>query len=182
MNIIQSKIFSEVKTFAPNVYQDERGFFLESFNTTIQDTLQVNFYQDNHSKSKQNVIRGIHYQWDKPMGKLVRVIKGSGFDFLLDLRVDSPTFGKYELIYISENNYKQVWVPEGFGHAFVSLEDDTHLIYKCSALYNSNSEGCINPLDKDLNIDWPLRIKDVILSEKDQNGQSFTEYKLNPKF
>ena len=114
--------------------------------------------QDNHSLSKKNVFRGLHYQWDKPMGKLVRVVKGSGIDFIVDIRKDSPLFG------------------------FLSLQDDTHLIYKTSAYYNSFADGCINPLSSELNLEFPIDILDIILSEKDKNAQSFTEYKQNPKF
>lgn len=182
MNITESILFPEVKIFTPIVYEDYRGFFTETYNTNISDILGVAFYQDNHSKSKKNVVRGIHYQWDKPMGKLVRVVKGSGIDIVVDLRNNSETFGQHELFEISEQNFKMVWVPEGFGHAFLSLEDDTHLCYKCSASHNSVNEGAINPLDRAINITWPVPVENLILSEKDRNAQSFADYKLNPKF
>lgn len=175
-------MFPEVKLFIPNVYKDDRGFFTETFNSKIEDELGVKFYQDNHSKSKKNVIRGIHYQWDKPMGKLVRVVKGSGLDILVDLRKDSPTFGKSETILISDENFTIVWVPEGFGHGFLALEDDTHLCYKCSTIHNGASEGSIYPFDPTLNIQLDIDITEAILSEKDKNAQSFEQYKLNPKF
>lgn len=182
MIINQSNIFPEVKTFIPNVYKDHRGFFTETFNDKINKELGVTFYQDNQSCSKKHVIRGIHYQWDKPMGKLCRIIKGSGIDVLVDLRKDSPTYGKYETIFLSDKNFIQVWVPEGFGHGFLALEDDTHFCYKCSALHNSESEGSIYPFDPTLNINWEISMDDAILSEKDKNAQSFEQYKLNPKF
>jgi dTDP-4-dehydrorhamnose 3,5-epimerase len=182
MEIIKSKIFEDVMVFIPKIYSDNRGFFCETFNTSIQETLGVDFPQENHSKSKKNVLRGIHFQSEKPMGKLCRVIKGSGFDFLLDLRTYSDTYGQYELVYLSEDNFKQVWVPPGFGHAFLSLQDDTHLVYRCSSIFNPNSEGTINPLDENLKIDWPINPKDLILSTKDFNAPSFKDYQNNPKF
>ena len=182
MKIQHSNIFPEVMTFTPDVFQDHRGFFTESFNIKLEDILNVKFYQDNHSKSKKNVIRGIHYQWDKPMGKLVRVVKGAGIDAIVDLRPSSPTYGKSQTFLLTEDNFLQVWVPEGFGHGFLSLEDDTHLCYKCSSLHNGNSEGSIFPFDADLNVTWPIGIDNAVLSEKDKNAQSFKTYKLNPKF
>ena len=182
MKIQQSNIFPEVKTFIPNVYKDHRGFFVETFNIKIQDELGVTFYQDNHSKSSKNVIRGIHYQWNKPMGKLCRVVKGSGIDVLIDLRHTSPTYGKSETIFLSDDNFTQVWVPEGFGHGFLALEEDTHFCYKCSALHNGTNEGSIYPFDSTLNIDWTINVEEAILSEKDKNAQTFKNYKSNPKF
>ena len=182
MNITQSNIFPEVKLFTPTVYKDHRGFFTETFNSKIQDELIVTFYQDNHHCSKKYVIRGIHYQWDKPMGKLCRVVKGSGLDVLVDLRSNSSTYGQSETIFLSDNNFIQIWVPEGFGHGFLALEEDTHFCYKCSALHNGISEGSIYPFDPILNINWGVNITKVILSEKDKIAQSFNDYKLNPKF
>ena len=182
MNITQSNIFPEVKLFTPTVYKDHRGFFTETFNSKIQDELKVTFYQDNHHCSKKYVIRGIHYQWDKPMGKLCRVVKGSGLDVLVDLRSNSSTYGQSETIFLSDNNFIQIWVPEGFGHGFLALEEDTHFCYKCSALHNGISEGSIYPFDPILNINWGVNITKVILSEKDKIAQSFNDYKLNPKF
>tara|TARA_R110000868_G_scaffold408357_1_gene691396 strand:+ start:58 stop:606 length:549 start_codon:yes stop_codon:yes gene_type:complete len=182
MDIHQSIIFPEVKTFTPKIYKDHRGFFTETFNLEIQNQLNVIFYQDNHHKSNKNVIRGIHYQWDKPMGKLGRVVKGAGMDVVVDLRPNSPTYGKHEIFLLTEYNSLQVWVPEGFGHGFKSLKNDTHFCYKCSALHNGSSEGSIYPFDSDLNIDWGIISEEAILSEKDKYAQSFINYKLNPKF
>lgn len=182
MTIKNSDIFPNVKFFIPSVYRDFRGFFLESFNKDIQEKLNVSFYQDNHSLSKRNVIRGIHYQWDKPMGKLCRVVKGSGLDVLVDLRQNSPTYGKSETIFLSDENFIQVWVPEGFGHGFLSLEENTHFCYKCSSLHNGKNEGSIYPFDPTLNINWGIKVEEAILSEKDKNAQSFKQYELNPKF
>ena len=182
MIITQSPLFPDVKIFTPNVYKDHRGFFTETFNNKVQEELKVTFYQDNHHCSKKNVIRGIHYQWDEPMGKLGRVIKGAGIDAIVDLRPDSPTYGLSETFYLSEDNFIQVWVPGGFGHAFLSLEENTHFVYKCSSLHNGNNESSIYPFDISLNINWPIKETDAILSDKDKNAQSFETYKLNPKF
>jgi dTDP-4-dehydrorhamnose 3,5-epimerase len=182
MQITQSDIFPEVKIFIPNVYKDHRGFFTETFNSKIQDELKVTFYQDNHHMSKKHVIRGIHYQWDKPMGKLNRVVKGSGIDIIVDLRQNSPTYGQSETIFLSDENFIQVWVPGEFGHGFLALEENTHFCYKCSSLHNGNNEGSIYPFDPILNINWSIKENEAILSEKDKNAQSFEQYKLNPKF
>ncbi len=114
------------------------------------------------------------------MGKLCRVIKGGGFDIMVDLRKNSPTFGKHEIVYLDEENFRWVWVPEGFGHAFLSLQDDTYFYYKCSSLYHSDFEGCINIFSPELKLNLPLPKEDIILSEKDKNAPFFGEYKLNP--
>ena len=182
MEIIKSKIFKDVRTFIPTVYNDNRGFFMESFNQKIQDELSVNFIQDNHSKSKKGVIRGLHYQWDKPMGKLVRVVKGSGLDVIVDIRKNSDTFGYWESFELSENNHHILWAPPGFAHGFLSFEDETHLCYKTTSLHNSECEGAINPLDSDLNIDWLMDNSSIILSDKDKSAQSFNEYTKLTRF
>tara|TARA_R110002020_G_scaffold49376_1_gene140496 strand:- start:335 stop:883 length:549 start_codon:yes stop_codon:yes gene_type:complete len=180
MNIIQSQVFTEVKIFEPKAYHDDRGFFSEVYNNFLQKCLGVNFVQDNLSKSCKNVLRGIHYQSTNPMGKLCRVIKGGGLDIMVDLRKNSSTFGKHEIVYLDEKNFRWVWVPEGFGHAFLSLQDDTYFYYKCSSLYHPNSEGSINIFSPELKLNLPLPKKDIILSEKDKNAPFFAKYKLNP--
>tara|TARA_Y100001963_G_scaffold148062_1_gene225297 strand:+ start:1619 stop:2167 length:549 start_codon:yes stop_codon:yes gene_type:complete len=182
MKILKSNIFKEVRTFHPTVYRDDRGFFMESFNDHIQKELNENFIQDNHSKSQKGVIRGLHYQWDKPMGKLLRVIKGSGIDVVVDIRKDSKTYGKWEKFELNEENNMIVWCPPGFAHGFLSLENDTHLCYRTTALHNGNAEGAIHPLKSGLNINWSLSEKEILLSEKDKTAQTFKDYKLNPKF
>ena len=180
MMTIQSYIFDDVKQFIPNSYSDDRGFFSEVYNSEIQEQLGVSFVQDNLSKSSKFVLRGIHYQSTNPMGKLCRVIKGSGIDIMVDLRKNSKTFGKYQMVHLDEDNFKWVWVPEGFGHAFLSLEDDTYFYYKCSSLYHKKSEGSINIFSPELEINLPIPKKDIILSQKDNNAPFFKEYKLNP--
>ena len=166
-------------------FEDKRGFFMESFNLEQFHRIvgyDVEFVQDNHSKSKKGVLRGLHYQYDPPMGKLVRVIAGSGFDVVVDIRSDSSTFGQHQSFFLSEENNRMVWVPAGFAHGFIALENNTHLCYKTDALYNSNTEGSIYPLDSELNIDWGIDIQLILLSDKDREAQSFGSYKKDTRF
>jgi dTDP-4-dehydrorhamnose 3,5-epimerase len=179
---IAETIFEDVKLFYPKVYADERGFFTESYNHIIQDELGETFIQDNHSKSKAGVIRGLHYQWDRPMGKLLRVVKGSGFDTIVDIRKDSSTYGVHETFTLSEENFAMLWVPPGFAQAFLALEEDTHLCYKTTALHNGDAEGAIHPTKSGLGIDWRVPNGYIILSEKDTTAQTFAEYAENPRF
>jgi len=173
---IKRTFFDEVKIFKPEVYFDHRGFFTESFNNIIEEELNESFIQDNHSKSYKNVLRGLHYQWDKPMGKLLRVVSGSGLDVIVDIRKNSDTFGHWESFELSEDNHHILWVPPGFAQGFLSFEDETHLCYKTTALHNSECEGAINPLDNDLNVDWSIDSSSIILSDKDSLAQSFNDY------
>tara|TARA_R100000008_G_C3556595_1_gene153558 strand:+ start:429 stop:974 length:546 start_codon:yes stop_codon:yes gene_type:complete len=179
---VMSTEFNDVKVFEPKVHSDHRGFFMESFNGTIQEELGVEFLQDNHSKSSKNVLRGLHYQWEQPMGKLIRAVKGKGIDVLIDIREDSDTFGKWQSFELSEDNHHILWAPAGFAHGFLSLEEDTHLCYKTTALHNSKCEGAINPIRSGLDIDWTIPNSEIILSEKDSSAQSFNEYTRNVKF
>tara|TARA_R110000823_G_scaffold198966_3_gene330143 strand:+ start:56 stop:601 length:546 start_codon:yes stop_codon:yes gene_type:complete len=178
----QSTQFKDVKLFYPKIYEDDRGFFMESFNTHIQKKINQTFIQDNHSKSKKGVIRGLHYQWDKPMGKLLRVVKGTGLEIIVDIRENSKTYGLWSGFRLSDVNNAILWVPPGFANGFLSLEEDTHLQYKTTALYNGNAEGAIHPLKSGLDIDWVLPEDKILLSEKDKTAQTFEDYKLNPKF
>lgn len=161
-----------------SIFKDDRGLFYESFNQNKFESLiesKVNFVQDNLSISKKNVVRGLHFQ--KPpfaQGKLVQVLKGSVLDVAVDLRTNSPTYGRYVCVELSAENNKMFWVPEGFAHGFVALEDDTIFSYKCTNYYNGKSEGSIKWDDPDLNIDW--KIKSAILSEKDKMSESFSKF------
>ena len=181
MKVVET-IFEDAKLFYPKVYADDRGFFTESYNQIIQDELGETFIQDNHSKSKAGVIRGLHYQWDRPMGKLLRVVKGSGFDTIVDIRKDSPTYGVHSTFVLSEDNFAMLWVPPGFAQAFLAMEDDTHLCYKTTALHNGDAEGAIHPTNSGLDIDWQVPNDYIILSEKDTTAQTFAEYDENPRF
>lgn len=180
--IINNTDFNDVIVFSPSVYHDDRGYFLESFNEKIQSTLSEKFLQDNHSVSKKYVFRGLHYQCQPPMGKLVRVISGSGLDYIVDIRKNSKTYGQYITVLLSDQNFNIVWIPGHYAHGFLSLADNTHLTYKTTAYYNSNSDGAINPLCSELNLKFPIDISKIILSEKDKHAQTFLEYKKNPKF
>ena len=171
-----------IKIFEPIVHEDERGHFFEPFSKEIYEELQEKFYQDNHSYSKKHVIRGLHYQWDKPMGKLIRVVSGSIIDYYVDIRKDSKTYGKWDSVLLSANNKKVLWVPPGFAHGFESLEDENIVLYKCTSFYNPAGESGINPFDDELAIPWTAPNHKRNLSEKDLNSKTFLEYKKEPKF
>ena len=176
------RFFDDIILFTPTVYEDNRGMFFQSYDESISRYINENFVQDNHSYSHKNVIRGLHYQWDKPMGKLVRVVMGSAIDYFVDIRKNSPTFGQYDSVLLSAENNKMIWIPEGFAHGFLSAEDHTTVLYKCTSYYNKFGESGINPFDPEINIDWPIDRKDAIISEKDMNSQLFSEYSKDIKF
>ena len=161
----------------PDVFNDDRGYFFESYNKErfAKAGLNMDFVQDNESKSCKGVLRGLHFQ--KPpfaQGKLVRVIKGSVMDVAVDLRKDSTTYGKWESVVLTEDNKLQFWIPEGFAHGFVALEDNTIFNYKCTNVYNKESEGSILWNDPDININW--NIDNPILSEKDKISPLFKNF------
>ncbi len=169
----------EVILFEPRVFGDERGFFFESFNQkTFKEAtgLDREFVQDNHSKSTRGVLRGLHFQ-KAPMaqGKLVRVISGEVFDVAVDIRKDSPTYGQWVGEILSGENKKQLWVPEGFAHGFVTLSDEAEFLYKTTNFYSKEHEESIIWNDIDINIDWHYDGK-VLVSEKDREAKSFAEY------
>ena len=151
----------------PEIFEDERGFFLESYNKEKYRKAGINFefVQDNHSRSNKGVLRGLHYQKTQPQGKLVRVTKGEVFDVAVDIRQNSPTFGQWESVTLTEQNKIQFWVPPGFAHGFLVLSDTADFQYKCTDYYNPNDEGCISWEDTDLGIEWP--INNPKLSKKD---------------
>lgn len=174
MNIIATAI-PELKIIEPRVFGDERGFFFESFNETLFESAvgrKVDFPQDNHSKSQKGVLRGLHYQLvPAEQGKLVRVIRGSVFDVAVDIRKSSPTFGKWVGLVLSEKNKKQLWIPPGFAHGFLTLEDNTEFVYKTTNFYAPEFERCIAWDDPSINIDWPKIDSSILLSEKDKCGE-----------
>ena len=161
----------------PKVFGDKRGNFLEIFNKKIfkdKTGLEIDFVQDNQSISQRGVLRGLHMQKGiLSQVKLVRVVKGSVLDVIVDVRKDSPTYGKHFSIELSEANYKQLFVPRGFLHGFVTLEDGTIFSYKCDNAYNKEAELGVTYNDKDLNINWKIPSVDIILSEKDANLPNF---------
>lgn len=164
-----------------NKFEDNRGYFYESYKDEVLSKeygITKTFVQDNHSISKKNVIRGMHYQWDKPMDKLVRVSRGAIIDKIIDIRSGSPNYGKVYSYELSEYNNFQLWVPAGFAHGFLSLEENTHVQYKCTERYNKQGESGLNPLD----IDWNIKKDEVIISEKDLNSKTFLDYNNDIKF
>lgn len=176
MEIIKTKI-PDLLIVKPAVFEDNRGYFFESYNKEkfLKEGIDQNFVQDNESKSMKGVLRGLHFQAPPfAQGKLVRVMKGAVLDVAVDIRKNSPTYGQWASIELTESNKMMYWVPPGFAHGFVTLEDHTVFFYKCTNVYNKNSEGSIRWNDPDLNIDWG--ISDPILSEKDMLSPMFRDF------
>ncbi|MEJ6734759.1 MAG: dTDP-4-dehydrorhamnose 3,5-epimerase [Flavobacteriales bacterium] len=177
MNIIKTPI-ENLLVLEPKVFEDERGYFFESFNKKKFEDIGIkeSFVQDNQSLSNKNVLRGLHFQAPPfAQGKLVRVITGSVLDIAVDIRKESATYGKYFSVILSEQNKKMFWIPPGFAHGFLTLEDQTIFSYKCSGDYNPSSEGSLLWNDPQLNIEW--NIDEPIVSAKDQEAQAFTSFK-----
>jgi len=177
MQVIETAI-PDVKIIEPKVFGDTRGFFYESFNRRrFQELtgLDVDFVQDNHSKSGIGVLRGLHYQIRQQQGKLVRVVSGKVFDVVVDIRKSSDTFGHWVGEILSADNYRQIWVPPGFAHGFVVLADDTEFLYKTTGYYAPEHERTIQWDDPDLAIDWPIEDLSPRLSDKDQQGTPFAQ-------
>ena len=181
MNIIETKL-KGLLILEPRVFGDERGWFMESFNqknfeqALTERGLEIpNFVQDNHSYSQKGVLRGLHYQLAPyAQGKLVRVVQGRAWDVAVDIREDSETYGQWVGVELSGDNHKQFWIPEGFAHGFVALEDNTQFLYKATSYYNKESEGAIIWNDPTLAITWPLDdIDNVLISEKDKQVNHF---------
>jgi len=162
----------------PEVFSDHRGFFLETYQQNkYRDLVGINenFVQDNYSRAKKHVLRGLHFQIKKPQGKLVRVVKGEVYDVAVDIRPNSPTFGKWTSIILSEKNKKQLWIPKGFAHGFLVLSDFADFEYKCTDYYDPLDEGGIIWNDPYLKILWP--INNPILSDKDSEAKKFMDLK-----
>ena len=177
MNIINTAI-PDVLILEPKVFGDERGFFYESFNQQQFEQAvgySVNFVQDNHSKSSRSVLRGLHYQLAPfAQGKLVRVVQGEVFDVAVDIRKSSPTFGHWVGVNLSAENKRQLWVPEGFAHGFVTLTDSAEFLYKTTNYYTPESERAIIWNDPEINIEWPLEVEPM-LSGKDNVASLFSD-------
>ena len=171
MRLIETKL-KDCFVIEPNVFADDRGYFFESYNKEKFNKAlgqNINFVQDNESFSSKGVLRGLHFQKGEfAQAKLVRVIKGEVLDVAVDLRPDSPSFGKYESVVLTGENKKQFFVPRGFAHGFVVLSDTAFFSYKCDNFYNKESEGGLIFNDKTLNIDWKLPESECLLSEKDK--------------
>lgn len=165
----------------PRVFGDARGFFLESYNQKVMAEIGINevFVQDNHSCSNRNVLRGLHYQVQRAQGKLVRVVSGEILDVAVDLRRNSPSFGRWDAVRLSGDNKRMVWVPAGFAHGFRVLVDNTHVLYKTTDFYLPEFEHTILWNDPDLKIDWQLQ-GEPIISDKDRRGVSFRQAETYP--
>ncbi len=177
--IVKSEI-EGVFTVEPTVFGDERGYFMETYNENDfkEEGIDLTFVQDNQSKSSKGVLRGLHFQYTQPQGKLVRVIKGEVFDVGVDLRKESKTYGKWIGEILSEENKKQLFIPKGFAHGFLVLSDEAEFVYKCTDFYNGEDEGGIQWNDPDIGIEWPLgdlSEDDILLSEKDQQWKPMKE-------
>ena len=168
-----------VYVITPKVYGDKRGYFFESYNKKdfLNAGINIDFVQDNESKSHRGVLRGLHFQKKYPQSKLVRVVKGEVFDVAVDLRKDSKTFGKYESVILSEENQKQFLIPKGFAHGFLVLSDEAKFVYKCDDFYHPEDEGGIIYNDPDININWPF-LDNIELSEKDKKHPSLKESRI----
>ena len=177
MKVIETDI-PDVKIIEPAVFGDERGFFMETWNQNKFEELVTGkltqFVQDNHSKSKKGILRGLHYQTENTQGKLVRVVSGEVFDVAVDIRKDSPTFGKWVGVYLSAENKRQLWIPEGFAHGFYVTSDEAEFVYKCTDYYNPSAENSILWDDTTLAIEWPIT-EMPILSDKDKDAINFID-------
>lgn len=181
MNLrIESTHLRNVVVLAPEVFEDERGFFLEAYRADHFQALGLphEFVQDNHSRSRKGVIRGLHFQWDPPMGKLMRVTYGTAFLVAVDIRKGSPTLGQWVGLEVSAENKKQVWAPAGFARGLCALSDFAEVQYKCTSLYNQEGESAIRWNDPEIGIRWP--VAEAILSAKDRQAQTLAAWLQSP--
>jgi dTDP-4-dehydrorhamnose 3,5-epimerase len=173
---IESRHLEDVVVVVPDVFRDSRGFFAETFRADQFRALGLpsEFVQDNHSRSVRGVVRGLHFQWDPPMGKLMRVTMGSAFLVAVDIRKGSPTLGKWVGVLASDENMRQVWAPAGFARGFCVVSEFAEIQYKCTGIYNSAAESGILWNDPEIGIEWPLT--DVVLSDKDRRARTLAEW------
>jgi dTDP-4-dehydrorhamnose 3,5-epimerase len=178
---IESKHLGDVVVVVPEVFQDSRGFFSETFRADQFKSLGLptQFVQDNHSGSAKGVVRGLHFQWEPPMGKIMRVTRGSAFLVAVDIRKGSPTLGKWVGIEASAENRRSVWAPAGFARGFCALSDLTEIQYRCTGIYNGKAESAIRWNDPSIGIQWPLA--DVQVSEKDRNAITLQAWLASPE-
>lgn len=180
LEVVSSHVGGDVVVLSPKVLGDERGFFMETYRVdNFRDFgLPTEWVQDNHSRSAKGVLRGLHFQWDPPMSKLMRVTSGVAFLVAVDIRKGSPTLGKWFGAEVSAENKKQVYAPYGFARGFCALTDGCEVQYKCTGLYNSGGESGISYRDPEIGIEWPL--SDVQVSSKDANAQSLKQWLASP--
>jgi len=179
---IEKTIFNDVYVLTPRVFGDERGYFHEVYHKDKFHAfgLDVEFVQDNLSFSEKGILRGMHFQWGPHQGKLVRAVQGKIYDVIVDIKRGSPTFGKWYGVELSDENHKMFWVPPGYAHSFLVLSDTALVEYKCTGVWNNQSEGSILYNDPEIGIQWPL--SDVKVSEKDQAGMTLKEWSESPNF
>ncbi len=180
MNIIDTRI-PEVKIIDPAVFGDARGFFMESWHSGkfAEHGLDLHFVQDNHSRSRQGILRGLHYQTQQTQGKLVRVTSGKVFDVAVDIRRSSPTFGQWVGVGLSDENHRMLWVPKGFAHGFYVMSESADFLYKCTDFYAPEHEACIRWDDPTLAIDWPLLDGQApLVSGKDAQGKLWADAEM----
>jgi len=175
---ITDTALDDVKILEPTVFGDQRGFFLESWNRQVfeENKMPTHFVQDNHSRSQQGVLRGLHYQIKNPQGKLVRVTRGEVFDVAVDMRTSSPQYGQWVGVTLSESNQRQLWVPPGFAHGFYVMSSTADFQYKCTDYYSPEYERSLLWNDETVNVEWPL-VDGVapLLAAKDASGMAFNQ-------
>ena len=178
---VESRHLGEIVVLVPDVFQDSRGFFMETFREDQFKAmgLPYHFVQDNHSRSAKGVVRGLHFQWDPPMGKLMRVSLGSAFLVAVDIRKGSPTLGQWFGTEVSAENRRQLWAPAGFARGFCVLSDIAEIQYKCTGLYNSKAESGVRWNDPQIGVQWP--VEQPSLSQKDSEAQTLDQWLNKPE-
>jgi dTDP-4-dehydrorhamnose 3,5-epimerase len=179
---VEARHLGDIVVVVPQVLGDSRGFFMETFRADqFRDMgLPIEFVQDNHSRSSKGVLRGLHFQWAPPMGKLMRVTHGSAFLVAVDVRKGSPTLSQWFGIEVSADNKKQVWAPSGFARGFCALTDDCEVQYKCTGIYNSKGEGGIYLADPEIGIEWPVDLATAIISDRDRKAPTLAQWLASP--
>ena len=180
--IVENTSLDGVKIITPTVFEDERGYFFESYKTPIfkKNELPINFVQDNEVKSTKGVLRGLHYQFNRPQGKLVRVVSGSILDVAVDIRKGSPTFGQSEIVHLSVENKKMLYIPKGFAHGYLVTSSESIVIYKCTNIYDPNDQYGIIWNDETIGVDW--KYDSPILSEKDLMLPALNDQQFLPEY
>jgi len=180
--IVKNTSLDGVKIITPTVFEDERGYFFESYKTPIfkNNELPINFVQDNEVKSTKGVLRGLHYQFNRPQGKLVRVISGSILDVAVDIRKGSPTFGQSEIVHLTAENNKMLYIPEGFAHGYLVTSSESIVVYKCTDIYDPNDQYGIIWNDETIGVDWMY--DSPILSEKDLMLPALNDQQFLPEY
>ena len=178
---VEKNEIRDLLIITPEMFKDDRGFFTETYRKDkfIEFGLDLEFVQDNHSRSAKNVVRGLHFQWEPPMGKLMRVTQGAAFLVAVDIRVGSPTFGKWKGVEASVENRKQVYAPAGFARGFCVLSEFAEIQYKCTGIYSNKAESGVLWNDPAIGIQWP--VKEPILSKKDEVAQTLAEWSAKPE-